>query len=87
MRDAATLAADILERMRHDQTEDAAELMIGYRERSYFRRILVEKLAEIPSGEHWSEDPSYVMTGADLRALCEAAGGATAKTTLKTLGG
>lgn len=70
--DVKKVAADILRRLDEDGTKDDAVLMIAYREAGAFRRMLVDKLGAPKSGERWFSDPSYPLTGANLRALCEA---------------
>jgi hypothetical protein len=72
---ASIVAADILERMKGDDTKNDARLMIVYRDAGAFRRILVEDLDRPKRGE--AGDPAYALTGAMLRAICDAAGDAT----------
>lgn len=69
----AEIAGHILDRMHSDGTKDAAQLMMVYREDGAFRRVLFDDLGMPPRSEKWFYDPSYSLTGARLRALCEAA--------------
>lgn len=71
--DVKKVAADILRRIDEDGTKDDATLLVVYREVGAFRRVLADKLGSPRAGERWFSDPSYNLTGAQLRALCEAA--------------
>lgn len=70
--DLKKVAADILRRLDEDGTKDDANLMVVYRADGTFRRVLVRDLGAPKAGEKWFTDPSYPLTGAQLRALCEA---------------
>lgn len=71
--DVKKVAADILRRLDEDNTKSDAGLMVVYRTDGAFRRVLVRDLGAPKAGERWFSDPSYPLTGAQLRALCEAA--------------
>lgn len=70
--DPKKIAADILERMRQDETPDDVRLMIAYRDDGYIRRIVVDDLDRRKAGQERWQDPTYPLTGARLRALCKA---------------
>lgn len=70
--DPRKIAADILERMRQDDTPDDIRLMIAYRDDGYIRRIVVDDLDRRKCGQERWQDPSYPLTGARLRILCKA---------------